>query len=299
MVAHDQARELLAKELDEGERRFARLRVAVTEKVPPPPAKDAESEIAALRARLASVEEERDAAMEGRPAKRVATAPQFRGETTRDRPGRRGNLPMDARSTSRFTRCNVVRECHRSIEVVPRDGRCSHFVFKDSHSPFPLGQYRCVNVRALYLLRGVRVGEAQNPGPSHPKRRRRVSDSEVSSTFLDGFEADLRCDVTQLSPTVPASSGATDRSVGRSTPVGVECHRAASRRLVLVGDLNTTNSPVQETQVDVSATFASSIPATIPAQRAGFHCPFFERESSRTEPCTGCGASSSWRDSTP
>ena len=76
LVAHDQARELLAKELDEGERRVARLRVAVTEKVPPPPAKDAESEIAALRARLASVEEERDAAM-GRPAKRVATGPSF------------------------------------------------------------------------------------------------------------------------------------------------------------------------------------------------------------------------------
>ena len=88
LVAHDEARELLAKELDEGERRLARLRVAVTEKVPPPPAKDAESEIAALRARLASVEKERDAAMEGRLAKRVATGPQFRGETTRDRPGR-------------------------------------------------------------------------------------------------------------------------------------------------------------------------------------------------------------------
>ena len=61
--------------------------------------------------------------------------------------------------------------------------------------------------------------------------------------------------------------GATERFVGRSTPVGVE-HRAASQRLVSVGDLNTTNSPVQETQVDVSATIASSIPATIPAQRA-------------------------------
>ena len=81
----------------------------------------------------------------------------------------------------------------------------------------------------------------------------------MSSTFLNGFEADLSNDVTQLS-TVPASSGAIERFVGRSfTPVGVECHR-----LVLVGDLNTTNSPVQETQVDVSATFASSIPATIP-----------------------------------
>ena len=88
LVAHDEARELLAKELDEGERRLARLRVAVTEKVPPPPATDEESEVAALRARLASVEEERDAAMEGRPTKRVATGPQFRGETTRDRPGR-------------------------------------------------------------------------------------------------------------------------------------------------------------------------------------------------------------------
>ena len=55
---------------------------------------------------------------------------------------RRRNLPMDARSTSRFARCNVDRECHRSIEVVPR------------YAPVPLGQYCCVNVRALYGLRG-------------------------------------------------------------------------------------------------------------------------------------------------
>ena len=75
LVAHDEARQ----------RRLARLRVAVTEKVPPPPAN---AEIAALRARLASVEEERDDAMEGRPAKRVATGPQFRGKMTKDRPGR-------------------------------------------------------------------------------------------------------------------------------------------------------------------------------------------------------------------
>ena len=104
---------------------------------------------------------------------------------------------------------------HRSVEVVPRHGRCSHCVLEDSHSPVPLGQYRCVNVRgALYGLRGVRVGEAQNPGRSHAKRRRRgVSDSEISSSFLDGFEADLRNDVTQLSPTVPASSGAIARIV--------------------------------------------------------------------------------------
>ena len=162
---------------------------------------------------------------------------------------RRRNHPMDARSTSRFARCNVDRECHRSVEVVPRHGRCSHFVFEESHSPVLVGQHRCVNVRcALYGLRGVRVGEAQNPGPAHAKRRRRVSDSEVSSTFLDGLEADLRHDVTQLSPTVPASSGAIARFVGRNiTPVGVEGHRAASRRLVLVGDLNTPNSPVPET----------------------------------------------------
>ena len=111
-----------------------------------------------------------------------------------------------------------------------------------------------------------------------------MSDNEVSSTFLDGFEADLRNDVTQLSPTVPASSSVIARIVGRSfrptqldtddvvplvdgvvdTPVSVECHRAASRRLVLVGDLNTTNSPVQETQLDLSATLTSTIPASIP-----------------------------------
>ena len=51
------------------------------------------------------------------------------------------------------------------------------------------------------------MGEAQNRGLAHAERRRRMSDSEVSSIFLDGFEADLRNDITQLSPTVPASSG--------------------------------------------------------------------------------------------
>ena len=107
-----------------------------------------------------------------------------------------------------------------------------------------------------------------------------MSDSEISSSFLDGFEADLRNDVTQLSFTVPASSGAIARIVGRSFrptqldsddvvpfvdgvvdtgPFGMEYHRVASRRLVLVGDLNTTNSPVQETQVDLSTTPASTI----------------------------------------
>ena len=126
LVAHDQARELLAKELDEGERQLTRLRVAVTEKVPLPPAKDAES---ALRARLASVEEERD---DQRPSRA------FTGGLHAY--VRRRNLQMDARSTSRFARCNVDRECHRSIEVVPRCGRCSHFVFEDSYSPVPLGQ---------------------------------------------------------------------------------------------------------------------------------------------------------------
>ena len=86
VVRFEGQKRLVATKLGSCWRRLARLRVAVTEKVPPPPATDAESEIAALRARLASVEEERDAAMEGRPAKR------FRGETTRDRPGR---LPED------------------------------------------------------------------------------------------------------------------------------------------------------------------------------------------------------------
>ena len=39
------------------------------------------------------------------------------------------------------------------------------------------------------------MGEAQNRGLAHAERRRRMSDSEVSSIFLDGFEADLRNDI--------------------------------------------------------------------------------------------------------
>ena len=101
-----------------------------------------------------------DAAMEGRPAKRVATGPPV---SVRDdqRPSssftgglhahvRRRNFAMDARSTSRFAQCNVDRECHRSVEVVPRYGRCSQCVLTP-----PSLLANTVNVRvALYSLRG-------------------------------------------------------------------------------------------------------------------------------------------------
>ena len=271
LVAHDDARELLAKELDEGERRS-----------------DGESTTPTCErcgVRDCCVESEvgvgggREERCNGREA----------SETCRHRPpvsGRDDQRPSRAftgglQSTSRFARCNVDRECHRSIEVVPRYGRCSHVVFEDSLAPVPLGQYRCVNVRgALYGLRGVRVGEAQNPGPAHAKLRRRVSDSEVSSTFLDGFEADLRNDVTHLSPTVPASSGAIARFVGRSfTPVGVECECSQPTFGVGWGSQHNEFSSARDPSGFEChpRVFDPSFNSGSPDGRTSFQCPLFER----------------------
>ena len=53
----------------------------------------------------------------------------------------------------------------------------------------------------MYGLRGVRVGEASNPGPRRAQRRRRVSsssaDAECDPTLLDDLARDLGADVTQ------------------------------------------------------------------------------------------------------
>ena len=53
---------------------------------------------------------------------------------------------------------------------------------------------------SMYGLRGVRLGEASNPGPGRAQRRRRVSsssaDTECDPTLLDDFARDLAADVT-------------------------------------------------------------------------------------------------------
>ena len=53
----------------------------------------------------------------------------------------------------------------------------------------------------MYGLRGVRVGEASNPGLGRAQRRRRVSSSSADTgcdpTLLDDFARDLEADVTQ------------------------------------------------------------------------------------------------------
>ena len=54
---------------------------------------------------------------------------------------------------------------------------------------------------SMYGFRGVRVGEASNPGPGRAQRRRRVSsssaDTECDPTLLDDFARDLGVDMTR------------------------------------------------------------------------------------------------------
>ena len=54
---------------------------------------------------------------------------------------------------------------------------------------------------SMYGFRGVRVGEASNPGPGRAQRRRRVSsssaDTECDPTLLDDFARDFGVDMTR------------------------------------------------------------------------------------------------------
>ena len=75
LAAHDAEREALVNELEASQSRLARLRALaeVAQNVPSPqPVSEVDSEIAALRAKLASMEEERD--VRGRRPKRQAVA---------------------------------------------------------------------------------------------------------------------------------------------------------------------------------------------------------------------------------
>ena len=127
-----------------------------------------------------------------------------------------------------------------------------------------------LSVNAKYGLRGVRVGEASNPGPK--KRRRRVTSSpdptdSDRTAFLDGFEQDL-CPVvqerrgTQLAPTMIQSPESTlveesgkvsqlvvDMSVDDSVDEeskGVTHVQPARRRLVLVSTQVESTRPTVE-----------------------------------------------------
>ena len=175
-------------------------------------------------------------------------------------------------------------------------GRCSRFtveVFCNNAfcclSPVSLSRLWPILLRerqGVARCEGGPCGEAKNPGPAHAERRRRVGDN-VFSTFLDGLEADLKNDVTQLSPTMPTNSGATERFVGWSfTPLGVECHRAASRRLVLVGSKHNEFSSARDTSgcEQHFRVFDRSNNSGSPDGKTSFHCLFLEQDSSRTEP---------------
>ena len=172
--------------------------------------------------------------------------------------------------------CNNSWECPRVGETVPSCGECSGGFVTDIKSVNgrercqgsfgSVTERHCVQVRSRYGLRGVRVGEASNPG--HKKRRRRVmsspdpSDSDFS--FFDGFEQDL-CSVgwdgggTQILPTAIQSPGTTlveesgkptlfDMTIDDCEEVSGGVSRVRRRRLVLVPtQLESTRPTVEDT----------------------------------------------------
>ena len=188
---------------------------------------------------------------------------------------------MDAGSPVGHAGCNNSWECPRVGEIVPSCGECSGGFVTDIKSVIgrercqgssrkcigSVTERHCVRARSRYGLRGVRVGEASNPGPK--KRRRRVmsspdpSDSDLS--FLDGFEQDL-CSVgwdgggTQILPTAIQSPGTTvveesgkptlfDMTIDDSEEASGGASRVRRRRrLVLVPtQLESTRPTVEDT----------------------------------------------------
>ena len=99
---------------------------------------------------------------------------------------------------------------------------------------------------SMYGLRGVRVGEASNPGPGRVQRRGRVSsssaDAECDPTLLDDLARDLGADVTQR-----------DSSPWSVIPVG-------SQAVLADGDQHddTLVDPIWPTEQDANSTAVDS-----------------------------------------
>ena len=99
--------------------------------------------------------------------------------------------PVDARPSSRSSRGNSNEENERSHEVVPRN-------FRDNIRDFPIFRFAFDDdefhqdgavgtVSHQCGMRGVRVGEAQNPGPSQRKPFRSMHGRDVASRTSSEF----------------------------------------------------------------------------------------------------------------
>ena len=157
--------------------------------------------------------------------------------STRNTPRRRVNSPKEGpnngwhRYRARFRRTERTR-CHVDVD------RRSRFHFEGSRE-------RCPVIRILYGWRGVRIGEASNPGPqSNVRRVPGASQLSGGSTFPAAsreVRAVLR-GVPGSDPTVVDISGGSDARSGNrfaplSEPSGVEREGRRGerrRRLVLI-----------------------------------------------------------------
>ena len=262
LAIHDEERITLVKQLEDGKQRLLKLREEVSQSPAPAPAPvqptDWGAQVASLQQMLNTLQSERDALaaqIQGEKADVLShgivarrRAPQGVG------PGQTGGFE------GRF--CQGRR--HRGSRIDFKDGTRCRAVDSVDTSGWNDRRRARVAVNAKYGLRGVRVGEASNPGPK--KRRRRVTSSpdptdSDRTAFLDGFEQDL-CHVvqerrgTQLAPTViqveesgKVSQLVVDMSVDDSVDEeseGVTHVQPARRRLVLVSTQVESTRPTVE-----------------------------------------------------
>ena len=198
----ERSREL--ERLEEGKSNLERLRLMMTSQVVPPP--DSSSEVEQLRRQVADLQQQLGQGADAPPcAKRQAVVPKER--TVRLRGGFRAHVrfrdrPMDARPSSRSPRRQPHGECERSHEVVPRDSRDSirHGpIFRVAFHGDEFHQVGAVRIVTHQCgMRGIRVGEAKNPGPSrrpvrpiHGRDVARRTASEHGTTLDSDSDAPL------------------------------------------------------------------------------------------------------------
>ena len=190
LEAHDATRAELVAELEAGQAQLPRLRAMAEKPIVP----EASSELAMLRAKLAAVKEERDAALQARPAKKLATghgvAP-IATTTISNHPRLQEDfVPMCHEDIVRWMQdrqadirdATMAGNAHGSGEIVPGHGIRSHGLVNSHSDAFHGVQYSpvikvCRVIHHQCAFQGCRVGEASNPGPVQTRQARSLERS--------------------------------------------------------------------------------------------------------------------------
>ena len=172
--------------LTQGRARLHRLEAEqVSDSVAPPPQtippSDWQTEMDVLKAKLAAMEEERDEAVRDTARKRQAVGPRGRSIPAMAHFGPSGTRRLDAGPSFRSAGCHDRGGRSTSLGDHIEDGRRGRvFAANDRQFHGVMREDRSARSRdSRYGLRGVRVGEASNPGPVQTRQARRAEHDRV------------------------------------------------------------------------------------------------------------------------